>query len=103
MRRRDGSAYKSLLGSGSGTRNRPIAPGESGPCCHDNPMDHLTIVSGSPCGGEALLEGNFPTSSLPTPGSSGCSRMFVRLQLTHHTPDIPPKPPPPNPPLTLPS
>jgi hypothetical protein len=25
------------LGSGSGTRNRPMAPGESGPCCQDNP------------------------------------------------------------------
>jgi hypothetical protein len=25
------------LGSGSGTRNRPMAPVESGPCCHDNP------------------------------------------------------------------
>jgi tetratricopeptide (TPR) repeat protein len=40
MRRRNGPAYKSVLGSGSGTRNRPIAPGESGPCCHDNPIDH---------------------------------------------------------------
>jgi hypothetical protein len=38
MRRRNGSAYNSLLGSGSGTRNRPIAPGESGPCCQDNPI-----------------------------------------------------------------
>jgi hypothetical protein len=33
MRRRSGSAYNNLLGSGFGTRNRPIAPGESGPCC----------------------------------------------------------------------
>src|SRR5262249_18449529 len=38
MRRRSGSAYSSRLGSGSGTRNRPIAPGESGPCCQDSPM-----------------------------------------------------------------
>ena len=30
-------AYNSLLGSGSGTRNRPIAPVESGPCCQDSP------------------------------------------------------------------
>jgi len=27
-----------LSGSGSGTRNRPIAPGESGPCCQDSPI-----------------------------------------------------------------
>src|SRR5215831_17727120 len=45
MRRRNGSAYKSRLGSSSATRNRPIAPGESGPCCHDNPIDHLTTLS----------------------------------------------------------
>src|SRR5262249_58730751 len=45
MRRRNGSAYKSLLGSGSGTRNRPIAPGDSGPCCHESPMAHLLIKS----------------------------------------------------------
>src|SRR5215468_4149018 len=38
MRRRSGSAYNNLLGSGSGTRNRPIAPGESGPCCQDSPI-----------------------------------------------------------------
>src|SRR5262245_12482814 len=38
MRRRNGSAYKSFLGSGSGTRNRPIAFGDNGPCCQDNPM-----------------------------------------------------------------
>src|SRR2546425_7019909 len=38
MRRRSGSAYNSLLGSGSGTRNRPIAPSESGPCCQDSPI-----------------------------------------------------------------
>src|ERR1700752_2248543 len=38
MRRRSGSAYNSLFGSGSGTRNRLIAPGESGPCCHDSPI-----------------------------------------------------------------
>jgi len=38
MRQRDRSTYNSLLGSGSGTRNRPIAPVESGPCCQDGPM-----------------------------------------------------------------
>src|SRR5215470_12987136 len=38
MRRRNGSAYKSFLGSGSGTRNRPIVFGDSGPCCHESPM-----------------------------------------------------------------
>src|SRR5262245_12240248 len=38
MRRRNGSVYSSLLGSDSGTRNRPIAPGESGPCCQDSPI-----------------------------------------------------------------
>jgi hypothetical protein len=27
-----GSADNSLFGSGSGTRNQPIAPGDSGPC-----------------------------------------------------------------------
>ena len=37
MRLRNGSAYNSLLGIVSGTRNRPIAPGESGPCCQDSP------------------------------------------------------------------
>src|SRR5712664_141679 len=37
MRRRNGSTYNSFLGSGSGTRNRPIAPVESGPCCQDSP------------------------------------------------------------------
>src|SRR5215813_11538133 len=36
-RRRSGSAHNNLLGSGSGTRKRPIAPGESGPCCQDSP------------------------------------------------------------------
>src|SRR5258707_12238928 len=39
MRRRNGSAYNSLFGSSSGTRNRPIAPGESGPCCQDSPIN----------------------------------------------------------------
>lgn len=34
----------------------------------DNPIGHLTIVSGSLRGGEALLEGTLPTSSLPTRG-----------------------------------
>src|SRR5262245_33548434 len=29
---------RGLLGSGSGTRNRPIAPVESGRCCQDGPM-----------------------------------------------------------------
>src|SRR5262245_56764762 len=29
---------RGLLGSGSGTRNRPIAPVESAPCCQDSPM-----------------------------------------------------------------
>jgi hypothetical protein len=38
MRRRSGSAYSNLFGNGSGTRNRPIAPAASGPCCHDSPM-----------------------------------------------------------------
>src|SRR5262249_53665008 len=38
MRRRNRSTYNSLLGSGTGTRNRPIAPVESGPCCQDSPM-----------------------------------------------------------------
>ena len=38
MRQRDRSTYNSLLGSGSGTRNRPIAPVGSGPCCQDGPM-----------------------------------------------------------------
>src|SRR4029077_12215299 len=38
IRRRNGSTYNSLLGSGSGTRNRPMAPGDNGPCCHDSPM-----------------------------------------------------------------
>src|SRR5258708_25425556 len=71
MSRRNGSTYRSRCGSGSGTRNRPIAPGASGPCCHDNPMDHLTILSGSRCGGEGLLEGTLPTSLLPKPGRSG--------------------------------
>src|SRR5689334_16420136 len=37
MRRRNGSAYNSRLGIGSATRNRPIAPGERGPCCQDSP------------------------------------------------------------------
>src|SRR5262249_35957114 len=45
MRRRNGSAYKSLLGSGSGTRNRPIAFGDNGPCCHESPMTHLLITT----------------------------------------------------------
>src|SRR5262249_59687034 len=36
-RRRSGSSHNNLLGSGSGTRKRPIAPGESGPCCPDSP------------------------------------------------------------------
>src|ERR1700754_1472642 len=38
MRRRNGSTYSNLLGSGSGTRKRPIAPVESGPCCQDSPI-----------------------------------------------------------------
>jgi len=38
IRRRNGSTYNSLSGSGSGTRNRPIAPGDNGPCCQDNPI-----------------------------------------------------------------
>src|ERR1700722_7015907 len=37
IRRRNSSTYNSLLGSDSGTRNRPIAPVESGPCCQDSP------------------------------------------------------------------
>src|SRR5262245_45035960 len=48
MRRRNGSAYNSLLGSGSGTRNRPIAPGESGPCCQDNPIVSLLVYRNPP-------------------------------------------------------
>src|SRR5262249_22940677 len=41
IRRRNGSTYNSLFGSGSGTRNRPTAPGERGPCCQDRPTDLL--------------------------------------------------------------
>jgi hypothetical protein len=37
IRRRNGSTYNNLLGSGSGTGNRPIPPVESGPCCQDSP------------------------------------------------------------------
>jgi hypothetical protein len=37
MRLRSGSTYNSLFGSGSGTRNRPIALTERGPCCQDSP------------------------------------------------------------------
>src|SRR5262249_24923837 len=31
-------SHRGLLCSGSSTRNRPIAPVESGPCCLDSPM-----------------------------------------------------------------
>jgi len=37
----------SRCGSGSGTRNRPIAPGDSGPCCQDWPID-LHVDTGNP-------------------------------------------------------
>src|SRR4030095_1976994 len=29
--------YKSLFGNDSGSRNRPIAPSERGPCCQESP------------------------------------------------------------------
>src|SRR5258705_13993982 len=84
MCRRNGSTYRSRLGS-SDTRNRPIAPCESGPCCHDKPIDHLTIVS---ClrRAEVLLEGTSPASSLPTPGSSG-RRYKSKAQQTNPKPN----------------
>jgi hypothetical protein len=44
MRRRNRSTYKSLFGSGSGTRNRPIAPVESGPCCQDSAIALLPEI-----------------------------------------------------------
>jgi len=43
IRRHDGSMYKSLLGSGSGTRNRPIARGAGGTCCHHSPILVLPV------------------------------------------------------------
>jgi hypothetical protein len=49
MRRRSGSAYNSFLGRGSATRNLPIAPGESGPCCHDNPISLLLDAATANC------------------------------------------------------
>src|SRR6516225_3846375 len=44
IRRRSGSANSSRSGSGPGTRNRPIAPGASGPCCQARPM--VSVLSG---------------------------------------------------------
>jgi hypothetical protein len=45
IRRRNGSTYNSLLGRGSGTRNRPIASGDNGPCCHESPRLFLSVTS----------------------------------------------------------
>jgi hypothetical protein len=56
MRRRNGSAYNNLLGSGSGARNRPIAPGESGPCCQDSPIALPPIKSDQPQSRVELVE-----------------------------------------------
>jgi hypothetical protein len=64
MRRRSGSAYISRLGSGSGTINRPIALGESGPCCQTIPLFpsfFLLITRYSspvPCSTQLLLSGS---------------------------------------------
>src|SRR5262245_45053218 len=49
MRRRNGSTYNNLLGSGSGTRNRPIAVVESGPCCQDSPTSLLHAMEAGRC------------------------------------------------------
>src|SRR5215510_1396404 len=88
IRRRNGSAYKSFLGSGSDTRNRPIAFGDNGPCCHESPTTHLLIkrVRDQDCAygnspkslilfdGLRFLESSSSTENGPEPISTSAAR-----------------------------
>src|SRR5579859_4908137 len=65
--------YKSRSGSGCGTRNRPMAPGASGPCCQDSPMDMLLSTSRARC--------LAPVSRTPQPAGNGPPNFVGRIFL----------------------
>src|ERR1700754_4699615 len=95
MRRRNGSTYSNLLGSGSGARNRPIAPVESGPCCQDSPMlppigsmiEAGRRPSGIPYHGtrtRRMLDEQAPRSSRSPPVAPDIAALHAAVGLTSH-------------------